>query len=75
MKILYIYPYSCEYAYPNYLNPKLDPDEFDQEIMCHTDLELRYLRGLTELGEECVLFYPRRFRLPIKEFKHRSLCR
>lgn len=72
MKIMYIYPCSCEYAYPEYLNPKLPPDKFDLEIMCNADLELRYLRGLSELGEECVLFYPRRFHLPIKEFMHRG---
>lgn len=72
MKVLYIYPFSCEYSYPTYLNRDVDPDAFDKEIMCQTDLELRYLGGLTELGDECVLFYPRRFRLPIKEFEHRG---
>jgi glycosyltransferase involved in cell wall biosynthesis len=72
MKILYIYPSSCEYSYPKYLNRNLNPDAFDEEVMCQTDLEIRYLRGLTELGNECVLFYPRRFHLPIKEFKHRG---
>lgn len=72
MKIVHIYPRSCEYAYPKYLDPNLNPDKFDLEIMCNTDLEVRYLQGLHELGEECVLFYPRRFHLPIKEFTHRA---
>jgi len=72
MKVLYIYPSSCEYAYPKYLDRNLHPDAFDEEVMCQTDLELRYLRGLTELGDECALFYPRRFHLPVKEFKHRG---
>lgn len=72
MKVVHIYPVSCEYAYLKYLNPNLDPDAFDLEIMCNTDLEVRYLRGLHELGVDCALFYPRRFRLPIKEFTHRG---
>lgn len=72
MKVLHIYHTSCEYAYPKYLDPGLDPDLFDKEIMCNTDLEVRYLTGLQELGVECVFFYPRRFKLPVKEFIHRG---
>jgi glycosyltransferase involved in cell wall biosynthesis len=72
MKVLHLYPATCEYAYPKYLDQSLDPDAFDQEILCNTDLEVRYLKGLTELGVNCVFVYPRRFRLPSKEFTHRG---
>lgn len=70
MKIIHVYPASCEYAYPKYLDRTFNPDRFDIEIMTKTDLEVRYLKGIIELGEESILLYPRRFKLPIKEFKH-----
>ncbi|MGA1977607.1 MAG: glycosyltransferase family 4 protein [Bacteroidales bacterium] len=72
MKILFIYPVACEYAYPEYLDKKLDPDLFDREIMANTDLDVRYLTGFQELKHECVLFYPRRNNVTIKEFRHRG---
>jgi len=72
MKIIHVYPATCEYAYPKYLNPKLDPDQFDLEIMCNTDLEVRYLKGLQELGVDCTLLYPRRFNVAVKSFTHRG---
>lgn len=72
MKIIHIYPVTCEYAYPKYLSPNLHPDAFDREIMCNTDLEVRYLKGLQELGVDCTLLYPRRFNLPVKSFVHRG---
>ena len=70
MKIVHIYPNPCEYAYPLYNDPQKDPDLFDAEIMRYTDLEVRYLAGLQELGHDCVLFYPRNIRVSVKEFKH-----
>ncbi|MFC1462240.1 glycosyltransferase [Verrucomicrobiota bacterium] len=72
MRIIHVYPVPCEYSYPKYLDPHLDPDAFDSEVMCHTDLEVRYLRGLHELGEDCTLLYPRQNRPSIKEFSHRG---
>ncbi len=72
MKVIHVYPVPCEYAYPAYLDAGLDPDAFDTEIMCKTDLELRYLKGLREKGVDCTLLYPRRFRPGIKEFRHRA---
>jgi glycosyltransferase involved in cell wall biosynthesis len=72
MKILYIYPVAAEYAYPKYIDKNLDPDLFDKEIMAYTDLDVRYLAGFHEKGHECVIFYPRRNNVTIKEFKHRS---
>jgi len=72
MKIIFLYPDSCEYAYPKYLDKNLDFDLFDQEIMCYTDLEVRYLQGMHELGHECTLLYPRRFRMKVKSFIHRG---
>ena len=70
MKVLHIYPETCEYAYPDFPKDLLITDAFDTEIIANTDLEVRYLAGLTHLGEECVFFYPRLFNLPIKEFIH-----
>ena len=70
MKVVHIYPSSCEYAYPAYLDRTLDPDAFDREIIAHTPLELRYLKGLHELGVNCAFLYPTRFRKPVKEFIH-----
>ena len=71
-KVIHVYASSCEYAYPKYLDRSLPPDSFDEEIMCNTDLEVRYLRGLHELGIDCNLLYPRRFSLPRKTFTHRG---
>ena len=70
MKVVHIYPEPCEYAYPKYNNPDINQDAFDNEILRFTDLEVRYLTGLTQLGVKCVFFYPRKFRVKIKEFKH-----
>ncbi|MFW5879651.1 MAG: glycosyltransferase [bacterium] len=71
MKILHIYTVTCEYAYPSFPAEKITTDAFDEEIMVNTDLEVRYLAGLKELGEDCILFYPREYKLPIKEFIHK----
>jgi glycosyltransferase involved in cell wall biosynthesis len=70
MKITHVYPNSCEYAYPKYVNERTDCDLFDREIVINTALELRYLRGLRELGNDCSLLYLTCFRKPIKEFTH-----
>ena len=40
--------------------------------MCNTDLEVRYLQGMHELGVDCSLVYPRRTNVSVKEFKHRG---
>jgi glycosyltransferase involved in cell wall biosynthesis len=72
LKILYIYPVAAEYAYPKYLDKNLNPDLFDTEIMAQTDLDVRYLTGFKALGHDCVIFYPRRNNVSIKEFTHRS---
>lgn len=70
MKIVHIYPNPCEYAYPEHDSGKDEEDRFDEEIMRFADLEVRYLAGLTELGHECVLFYPRETNVRVKEFRH-----
>lgn len=70
MKVVHVYPSSCEYAYPQFLETAKDPDAFDLQIVAKTDLELRYLRGLTELGVDSVLIYPTRRKVPSKHFMH-----
>ena len=72
MRIIHVYPVPCEYAYPKYADPALSPDIFDTEVMCQTDLEVRYLKGLHEIGVDCTLLYPRENRPPIKTFTHRG---
>lgn len=75
MKVVHVYSNSCEYAYPKYLDRKLDPDAFDREIIAYTPLELRYLKGLREIGVDCAFLYPTRFRKPVKEFVHNDCYR
>jgi glycosyltransferase involved in cell wall biosynthesis len=70
MKIVHIYPNPCEYAYPEYDSGNSESDLFDEEVMRFTDLEVRYLAGLSELGHDCVLFYPRDTNVSVKEFRH-----
>lgn len=72
MKIVHVYPSSCEYAYPKYLNRSLDQDAFDKEIMCQIYPDDRYLQGLHCLGVDCVFLYPCRFHKPVKEFTHKG---
>ena len=72
MRIIHVYPGCFESVYPKYLDRSLPPDAFDEEIVCNTDLEVRYLAGMHEMGDRCTLLYPRRFRLPEKSFTHRN---
>ncbi len=40
MKILHIYPDTCEYAYPEFPEDELNTDSFDEQIIAQTDLEV-----------------------------------
>lgn len=72
MRIVHVYPLPFETVYPKYLDQSLDPDLFDKEIVCNTDLEVRYLAGMHAMGDQCTLLYPRCFGLKEKSFTHRN---
>ncbi len=72
MKIIHVYPGPFEAYYPKYQDKQIESDLFDKEIVCNTDLEVRYLAGMQEMGDKCILLYPRCFGLKEKSFKHRN---
>lgn len=70
MKVIFIYPMSVEFAYPNYRNK--DPDKFDIEIICKSDdFVTKFPRAVQEFGVEPIFFYLSQKGKTKKEFMHK----